>query len=132
MAVDHGALELSSRLRQDQGYKGSGVAHSLIGEIKAAMKDATKSPGVLIAIIICATIVSLSLVGILGWLAWAQRDASFIMTLVNTVLAAWSLKRVSDVDGRVGKVEQQTNGHMTRVMDAAFTQRTPPDTNASN
>lgn len=88
------------------------------------MKDAAKSPGVLIAIIICGTIVALALVGILGWLAWAQRDASFIMTLVNTVLAAWSLKRVSDVDGRVGRVEQQTNGHMTRMMDATFPPRT--------
>ena len=89
-------------------------------EARQAMRDALQSRGVMVTAIICGTFVALALVGVLGWLAWAQRDANYIMTLVNTVLTALLFKRVSDVDGRVKSVETNTNGHTTRLMDAAL------------
>lgn len=88
--------------------------------VRQAMKDALQSRAVLITVILCGTVVALALVGVLGWLAWAQRDASYIMTLVNTFLTALLFKRVSDVNGRVVTIEQQTNGHTARLMDAAL------------
>lgn len=89
-------------------------------EVKATMNDALKSKGVLITVVLCGTVVALALVGVLAWLAWAQRDASYIMTLVNTLLTALLFKRVSDVNGRVVSIEKHTNGHTTRLMDAAL------------
>jgi len=89
-------------------------------EVRQAMNDALKSKGVLVTVVICATAVTLALIGVLGWLAWAQRDANYIMTLVNTLLTALLFKRVSDVNGRVVSIERHTNGHTTRLMDAAL------------
>lgn len=89
-------------------------------EVRAAMNDALKSKGVLVTVVICGTVVALALVGVLGWLAWAQRDASYIMTLVNTFLTALLFKRVSDVNGRVVSIEKHTNGTTTRLLDATL------------
>lgn len=88
--------------------------------VRQAMKEALQSRAVWITLILCGTFIALALVGVLGWLAWAQRDASYIMTLVNTFLTALLFKRVSDVNGRVVTIEQQTNGHTKRLMDAAL------------
>ena len=89
-------------------------------EVRAAMNDALKSKGVLVTVIICGTVVTLALVGVLGWLAWAQRDANYIMTLVNTLLTALLFKRVSDVNGRVVSIEKHTNGTTSRLLDATI------------
>ena len=89
-------------------------------EVKAAMNDALKSKGVLITFIICATFVAVGLIGVLAWLAWAQRDANYIMTLVNTMLTALLFKRVSDVNGRVVSIEKHTNGTTSRLLDATL------------
>lgn len=88
--------------------------------VRQAMKDALQSRGVWITMILCGTVVALGLIGVLGWLAWAQRDASYIMTLVNTLLTALLFKRVSDVNGRVQTIEKHTNGTQTRLLDAAL------------
>lgn len=90
-------------------------------EVREAMRDAMRSSTpVLVTMIVCGTILGLALVGVLGWLAWAQRDASTVLGLVNLLISAFLLKRVSDVDGRVVKVETQTNGHTKRLMDAVI------------
>jgi len=90
-------------------------------EVRGAMKDAlAQSRAVLVTLIICATLVILAVVGVLGWLAWAQRDASMVMSLVNTLVNVFVLKRLSDVNGRIWTIEQQTNGNTQRLMDAAF------------
>lgn len=94
--------------------------HDWRTEAKQAMRDALKSPAVFATLIVCATILGLALLGVLGWLAWAQRDASTVLGLVNLLISAFLLKRVSDVDARASRVEQQTNGHTTRLMDVAL------------
>lgn len=82
-------------------------------EARQAMKDALQSRAVVVTFVICGTVVSLALVGALAWLAWAQRDATMVLSLVSLALNAL-------VYGRLRKVEQQTNGHTTRLMDAAL------------
>lgn len=84
------------------------------------MKDAMRNPGVVAVLIVCSTVLGLALLGVMGWLLYQQRDVSTLLTLVNTFVSVFLLKRMSDVDGRVGKVESQTNGHTTRLMDAAL------------
>ena len=89
-------------------------------EVRQTMRDAMRSPVVLAVAIVCGTILGLGLLGSLAWLAYVQRDATTIMTLVNSILSIYTLKRVSDVDGRVRIVETQTNGHTTRLMNVAL------------
>lgn len=82
-----------------------------------------RSPAVLITVVLCGTIIALSLIGVLGWLAWAQRDASTVLGLVNLLISAFLLKRVSDVDARASRVEAQTNGQSQRLMDAVLKEK---------
>ena len=92
-------------------------------EVRAAMKDAVRSPGVLAVLIVCSTILGLALLAVLGFLAWTQRDATTILTMVNMFISVFLLKKVGDVNGRVTSIEKQTNGHTTRLMDAALSQK---------
>jgi len=89
-------------------------------EAREAMKDAARTPGVLVALIICATIVALGLLGVLGWLLYAQRDATIILTLVNTAVTLFIWTKVHTVDRRTGQIEKQTNGTSERLLDAAL------------
>lgn len=77
------------------------------------MREALQSRAVLAVAIVCGTVVALALLLVLGWLIYAQRDATVILSLVSILLNAL-------VYGRLRKVEQQTNGHTTRLMDAAL------------
>lgn len=94
--------------------------HDWRTEAKQVMRDALRSPAVVGVLIFCSTLVALALIGVLGWLAWAQRDASTVLGLVNLLISAFLLKRVSDVDARASRVETQTNGHTTRLLDVAL------------
>lgn len=97
--------------------------YDLWKELRSGMRDALRSPGVLAVLIVCSTILGLALISGLVFLAWTQRDATTILTMVNMVMSVFLLKRVGDVNGRVTSIEKQTNGHTTRLMDAALGQK---------
>lgn len=103
------------------GYSGSlRTEHNWWTEAREAMRDAMQSRAVAAVAIVCGTLVVLVFLGIMGWLLYTQRDATMLMTLVNTIVSVFLYKRLSDVDGRVRGVEKQTNGHTTRLMEAAL------------
>lgn len=79
-----------------------------------------KTPWVMAVLIICGTLVSLGLLGVLAWLIYSERDAQTILALVNLFITAFLWKRVGDVDTRAARVEQQTNGNTTKILDAAL------------
>lgn len=85
-------------------------------EAKASMREALQSRAVLATAIVCGTFIALALLLVLGWLIYAQRDATLILSLVSILLNAL-------VYSRLRRVEQQTNGHTTRLMDAALKDR---------
>lgn len=95
-------------------------------EVRKMMKDAgTAGPSsnVIKTLIICATIIILALFIIVGWLAYAQRDATTIVAILNLLISSFILKQIYNVDGRVRGVENQTNGNTSRLMDAALKDR---------
>jgi len=79
-----------------------------------------RSTGVVVTLIICGSVVTLGLLGIIGWLLYAGRDTAAILTLVNSLIAAVTYMKLRDVDSRTTRVEQNVNGNTTRLMDAAL------------
>lgn len=79
-----------------------------------------RTPSVMVALIICATILGLALFGVMGVLLYYGKDAGIFMTLVNAFLTAAVYAKVRDVDQKATRVEQQTNGATTRLMDHAL------------
>lgn len=92
-------------------------------EVREAMRDAVRTPGVLVALIVCGTVVALGLLGVLGWLLYAQRDATVILSLVNMAVSLFVWTKVHSVDRRTGQIEKQTNGTSERLLDAALNKR---------
>ena len=79
-----------------------------------------KHPGVMVAAIICGTILGLGLIGVLGLLLWAGKDTAALLTLVNALVSAMIYAKVRNVDARATRIEAQTNGATTRLMDHAL------------
>src|SRR5262245_18381323 len=89
-------------------------------QLSTGVRDMLRTPWVLAVASTCATIVALGLLGVVGWLLYTQRDAQTILNLVNLFLTAFLFKRIGDVDARTQRVEQNTNGHTTRLLDVAL------------
>lgn len=79
-----------------------------------------KTPAVAVAAIIAGTVLGLGLLGVVGWLLFADKDTAAILTLVNTILASASLAKTYAVASKADRIADQTNGHTTRLMDAAL------------
>lgn len=79
-----------------------------------------KSSAVWITLIICATLLGLGLLTVIGWLLYTDKDTAAVLTLVNTVMAAAVYGKVWSTHATTKRVEQQTNGNTTRLMDAAL------------
>jgi len=71
-----------------------------------------RNPWVACVAMVCATLIILGAVGGIVFLAYNGRGTEAIGALVLGVLGL--------VLGRIRAVQQQTNGHMTRVLDAAL------------
>lgn len=79
-----------------------------------------RSTGAIITLIICGTVLGLGLLFVMGWLLYTEHEVQTIVSLINLLVTAFLYKRIGDVDVRAARVEQQTNGHTARLMDAAL------------
>ena len=91
------------------------------------MKAVAQTPAVLITTIICASLLGMGLLFVVGWLLYTQRDAQTVLNLVNLFLTAFLFKRIGDVDTRTARVEQHVNGNTTKMLDAVI--QSPPVAN---
>jgi len=89
-------------------------------EVRSSMRDALRSPWVVAVLILCSTVAVLAVLFVVGWLLYANRDPAVVVSLINTAINAFLLKQMATMDGRVRTVETQTNGHTTRLMEAAL------------
>jgi uncharacterized paraquat-inducible protein A len=84
--------------------------------------DAPRWPtGVVVAAIVCGTLVMLALIAVMGYLIDRGRDTAALMTFVTAtivpLISAVVLVRVERVGGTVETVRQQTNGAQSRLYD---------------
>jgi len=70
--------------------------------------------GVLIVAIICATLVALGTLVLLGWLTANGHGTEALFTVFGSVLVTY----LQQLHGRLAKVDQQTNGTQTKLIEA--------------
>lgn len=63
-------------------------------EVKQAVRDALGTPWVLAVAMVCATVMGLALLGVMGWLVFYNRDATTILTMVSLFLNALLYNRM--------------------------------------
>lgn len=75
---------------------------------------------VLVTLAVCATVLGLALLSVVGILLYFGKDTAALLTLVNVLITAFGLAKTYSVDRRTTRIEQQTNGTTTRLMDHAL------------
>lgn len=76
------------------------------------------SSGAQITLIIMGGFVALGALAAVGYLVYAQRDASAILNLVNLLISGLAFKAASEARAGVQQVREQTNGTQTKLIDA--------------
>ncbi len=82
-----------------------------------------KSPAVAVTLIIVGGVLGLGLLGVFGFLVYVQRDTSSILNLVNLLLTSGALAKVYSVSAKTDRIEKNTNGAQTRLLDHALGQQ---------
>jgi hypothetical protein len=78
------------------------------------------TPRVVVTMIICGTVLGMALLAIVGILLFYGKDTAALLTLVNVVITAAGLAKTYSVSARTARIEAQTNGTQTRLMDHAL------------
>lgn len=86
------------------------------GEVKEMMQ----SRSVMVTLIICGTVLGLALLSVIGVLLYFGKDTAALLTLVNVFITAANLTKTYGVERRTSRIEAQTNGTQTRLMDHAL------------
>lgn len=97
-----------------QQYQASYRPRALLQEI--GLREMIRTPAVLITVIICSTVLAISIVGVVAWLSYASKES----TAVLLVIAAFVVPVLGAIYARLTVVDRQTNGHTTRLMDAVI------------
>ena len=79
-----------------------------------------QSRAVMVTLIICGTILGLALLSVIGVLLYFGKDTAALLTLVNVFITAANLTKTYGVERRTSRIEAQTNGTQTRLMDHAL------------
>lgn len=103
----------------------SGASHPLRGvgfglPTWDEVKSMTQSRAVMVTLIICGTILGLALLSVVGILLYFGKDTAALLTLVNVFITAAGLAKTYSVERRTSRIEAQTNGTATRLMDHAL------------
>jgi hypothetical protein len=73
---------------------------------------------VLIVGIISVTLVVLAFIGALVWLALNHGDPATLLSLIATLVSVYNLYLLRDTRTAVTQVQAQTNGQMSKMLDA--------------
>lgn len=84
------------------------------------VKRMMKTTAVMVTLIVCGTVLGLALLSVIGILLYYGKDTAALLTLVNVFITGAGLAKTYSVDRRTTRIEQQTNGTQTRLMDHAL------------
>lgn len=76
------------------------------------------STGVLITLIVCATVGVLAVVGAIVVLVINGRDTAALLSLVSVLISAVSAKAALEARGAAREAKDNTNGTQTKLVDA--------------
>lgn len=79
-----------------------------------------RTPAVAVAAIVGGTVVGLGMLAVIGVLLYAGKDTTALLTLVNLVLTGGSMAKIYSVAAKAERIESNTNGTTTRLMDHAL------------
>lgn len=78
-------------------------------EVRAMLK----SPAVMVAAIAAGTLLGLGLLATVGWLLYADKPVTDLLSLVSLLISGATYAKAK-------RIEQQTNGNTSRLMDHAL------------
>ena len=84
-----------------------------------------RTPAVFVTAIICGTLLGGGVLFVIYQLLEHGKDANQITSFINTLVSVVIYAKLRSVDGRVVKVEAQTDGTQSRLLDHALTKSDP-------